>query len=286
MAPRKSFPARVRRVVAIWIDAFAKHDMLTYASAIAFQMLKSLIPLGLLGVALLGVAGRRDVWTMQIASALHRKLDPTAYRAINAGVDKIFAHDSVPLLVFASALTVWYVSGAVRAVMGAINRIYETEENRPFWTRWPLSFALALCTVAGVVGAALLVLAVPRPGGVVGVLASAGLWVAAIGALGVAAGLLVRLGPIEQRPKRWASAGAVLIVGTWVVTSIVFRWYVSSLANFKTAVGQLAVFIVLMVYVYASSIVFLVGVQLDELLRADATPGQRGMLEVLFGKRH
>jgi membrane protein len=170
--------------------------------------------------------------------------------------------------------------------MGAINRIYETEENRPFWTRWPLSFALALCTVAGVVGAALRVLAVPRPGGVVGVLASAGLWVAAIGALGVAAGLLVRLGPIEQRPKRWASAGAVLIVGTWVVTSIVFRWYVSSLANFKTAVGQLAVFIVLMVYVYASSIVFLVGVQLDELLRADATPGQRGMLEVLFGKRH
>ena len=72
-------------------------------------------------------------------------------------------------------------------------------------------------------------------------------------------------------------------VVTWIVTSIVFRWYVSSIANFKTAVGQLTVFIVLMVYVYASSIVFLVGVELDEQLRADATSGERGVLSVLFG---
>jgi hypothetical protein len=38
-----------------------------------------------------------------------------------------------------------------------------------------------------------------------------------------------------------------------------------------------------MVYVYASSIVFLVGVELDEQLRADATSGERGVLSVLFG---
>ncbi len=99
-------------------------------------------------------------------------------------------------------------------------------------------------------------------------------------------GLLVRYGPVEPRPKKWASTGAVLVVATWIVTSIVFRWYVSSIANFKSAIGQLTVFLVLMVYAYASSIVFLVGVQLDELLREDANAEERGILHVLFGIRH
>src|SRR3954470_5443622 len=48
------------------------------------------------------------------------------------------------------------------------------------------------------------------------------------------------------RPRRAAAEevgkrGAVLVITTWIVTSIVFRVYVSSIANFKTAVGQLTV---------------------------------------------
>jgi uncharacterized BrkB/YihY/UPF0761 family membrane protein len=46
------------------------------------------------------------------------------------------------------------------------------------------------------------------------------------------------------------------------------------------------VFIVLMVYVYASSIVFLVGVQLDELIREDARADEHGILHILFGLRN
>ena len=39
----------------------------------------------------------------------------------------------------------------------------------------------------------------------------------------------------------------------------------------------------MILYVYVSSIILLVGVELDELLRKDATAGQRGALKVLFG---
>ena len=42
-------------------------------------------------------------------------------------------------------------------------------------------------------------------------------------------------------------------------------------------------FLVLIGYVYTSSIILMVGVELDELLREDATAGQHGVLEVLFG---
>jgi membrane protein len=277
---------RLRQTVQIWLDAFAEHDLLTYASAIAFQVLKSLIPLTLLGIALLGALGRQDVWTDDVAPTVKSRFDPPVYRAVDFAVNKIFDHNSAPVLVFAALLTVWYVSGGVRAIMGGINRIYGADENRPLWRRWPLSFGLAVCVVAGVVGAALLVVAVPTPGGGWGVPVAIARWLGAIAALALAAGLLVRLGPVKRRPKKWASAGAVLVVATWIVTSLVFRWYVGSIANFRTAIGQLTVFLVLIVYVYASSIVFLVGVELDELLREDANAEERGILHVLFGIRH
>jgi membrane protein len=283
MASRAEVETRLRKTVEIWIDAFAEHDLLTYASAIAFQVLKSLIPLSLLGIALLGTVGRQDVWTGRLAPALRKRFDPPVYHAIDFAVKKIFAHNSVTILVFAAVLTVWYVSGGVRAIMGGINRIYDVEDNRPFWRRWPVSFALSFFVVAGVVGATLLVVAVPTPSGGWEVPVEIVRWAGAVVALAFAVGILVRYGPVERRPKRWASAGAVLVIVTWIVTTLVFRWYVGSLANFKTAVGQLTVFLILMVYVYASSIVFLVGVELDELLREDATADERGILNVLFG---
>lgn len=39
------------------------------------------------------------------------------------------------------------------------------------------------------------------------------------------------------------------------------------MANFKTAVGSLTVFLVLTAYVFTSAAIFLLGVQFDELLR-------------------
>jgi membrane protein len=286
MATRADLQGRVRAVVDIWVDAFGEHDLLTQASAIAFQVLKSLIPLSLLGIALLGALGRRDIWTDHIAPAIQSHVDPPIYHAIDYAVNKIFSHNSGPLIVFAALLTIWYISGAVRAMIGGINRIYETDDNRPVWHRWLLSLGLAVCVVSAVVGAALLIAAVPTPSGAAGVPAVIARWLGAIGLLSLVTGLLVRFGPAERRPKKWASTGAVLVIVTWIVTTLGFRWYVESVANFKTAIGQLTVFIVLMVYVYASSIVFLVGVQLDELIREDARADERGILHILFGLRN
>jgi membrane protein len=283
VASRTTVVNRTRGAVELLHERFAEHELLTYASAIAFQVLKSLIPLTLLGIALLGAVGRRDVWTKHMAPALKSRLDQPVFHAIDFAVEKIFASNSAGLIAFSAFLTVWFVSGGVRAIMGAINRIYEAEDKRPFWIRWLLSFGLALCVVVGIVGAALLVEAVPKQDGGLEILLVAVRWLGALGALIAATGVLVRLAPARRRPKRWASAGAVLVIATWIVTSFAFQWYVTTIANFKTAVGQLTVFIVLMAYAYASSIVLLVGIEIDELLREDASSEERGILDVLFG---
>jgi uncharacterized BrkB/YihY/UPF0761 family membrane protein len=73
------------------------------------------------------------------------------------------------------------------------------------------------------------------------------------------------------------------VIVTWIGATLIFELLVSHLLDFKTATGSLAVFLVLIGYVYTSSIILIVGLELDELLREDATTGQRGVLELLFG---
>ena len=73
------------------------------------------------------------------------------------------------------------------------------------------------------------------------------------------------------------------MIAAWIVATLIFELFVSHVANFKSATGQLTVFLVLITYVYISSIILLVGVELDEMLREDATRGHKGVLEVLFG---
>jgi membrane protein len=275
--------ARLRRFVELWVDLFNRHLLLDHASAIAFNVLKALVPLTLLGLAVLGATGQQDVWSETLFPRLQQHLQPQTAHAINAGAERIFSTDSTGLIVFAALLVVWYVSGAVRAVMGSINDVYEADETRSWKVRYPISFGLALAIAFCLVGALLVVTIGPTLAhdGVAGVVVSIGRWLVAIGLLALAVAALVRYAPAERRAKKWASAGSVLVIVTWIGATLLFELFVTHVANFKTAVGSLTVFLVLIGYVYTSSIIFLVGVELDELLREDAAADERGLLELL-----
>jgi uncharacterized BrkB/YihY/UPF0761 family membrane protein len=80
----------------------------------------------------------------------------------------------------------------------------------------------------------------------------------------------VRYGPAEHPEARWASAGSLAVIGSWILATVGFKWWVSSVANFETATGTLTAFLVLTAYVFVSAAIFLLGAQLDELLRKDA----------------
>jgi membrane protein len=282
VAPRRK--TRLRELVNLWNDLFDEHDLITYASAIAFRAFVALIPLVLLGVALLGAFGQQDVWNDRIAPQLESRLLLAVFGGIDATVQRIFEKNSAGLIAFAAALTVWDVSSAVRTCMRALTRIEDTKDERPWWIRIPVSLGIAVAVIVGVIGAILLIVGARNT-----VRGGWGLpfaflrWIAAIALLGVAFTILARFAPAERRPKKWASAGATLVVVSWIVQSLIFRWYVTSVANFRSAIGTLAVFLVLTTYVYVASIVLLIGMQLDELVRRDATTGERGILDLVRG---
>jgi membrane protein len=113
------------------------------------------------------------------------------------------------------------------------------------------------------------------------VVVAIGRWLVAVALLAIAVGLLMRYAPVEPRSGAWISGGSVLVILAWVAASMIFRLLVTEALNFRTATGGLTVFLVLSGYVYTSAIIFLLGVEVDELLREDAAEGERGLLEVL-----
>ena len=64
-ARRKSFEG----IVDLWLGLFDEHNLLTYASAIAFQTFIAFIALTLLGLGLLGAIGDERPWTDTIGPA-------------------------------------------------------------------------------------------------------------------------------------------------------------------------------------------------------------------------
>ena len=97
-----------------------------------------------------------------------------------------------------------------------------------------------------------------------------GRWLVAVCLLGLALGLIVRFAPAERPQVRWASAGSLLVIAVWIVASLLFKLWVSHVANFKSPIGSLAGLLILTTYVFVSAAIFLVGAELDELLRKQA----------------
>jgi membrane protein len=248
-------------------EAFVQHNLLTYAAAIAFQGLIALVPLALLGLALLGAAGREDVWTGDVAPKLHGRVLPQVYDGIDATARKVLSNGSPGLIVFAAVLSTWYLTAALRAVMEALNRVHDVNDERPWWHRLGVALGLGVLTGVCLVGSAILLLTPPSTHGAATALLDLARWLAAVLLLGLVVGMLVRFAPAERPEARWASAGAVLVVASWIVASVAFRFWITDVVNFRSPIGSLSALLVLTSYLFVSAIVFLVGAQLDELLR-------------------
>jgi len=275
--------ASFKALVDLWVDLFDRHNLLTYASAIAFQTFVAVVALLLLVLGVLSEIGRQDVWTKQIAPEIEPKVLHQVYDGINATIDKIFGSSSVGLIAFAAVLTIWETSGVVRACMGAFAQIYEDEETRPWWIRFPISFGIALVLTAGVLGALLLTTAARTAvHGSWGVPFAIARWLLALALLTLAFGILVRYAPVKPRTSRWASGGATLCVVAWTVQSLIFVEYLRTFANYQTPAGSLLGIYFVTTFLYVAAIILMVGVELDEQLREDVSEGQeRGILELV-----
>jgi membrane protein len=268
--PRSTY-LRGRRFLSVWVERFARDNVLTTASAISFQLLTAAAALIFLFLALIGLFNQTTLWSDHIAPTLAARLPEPAFHALSTAVKHVFASSQVPLVVFASLLTTWEVSGAVRAVMGALNRVYGVEESRSTIRRFAVSFALAALISVLVLGAVILVLsgALGSSSGVIAVILTLLRWAGALVLLLLAIAALTRFAPVKVQPWRFVSAGSILTVVAWAVLSLGYRIYLEDVASLRSPEGLLTLVLSSAGYLYTSSIAFLVGVECNDVMARD-----------------
>jgi membrane protein len=101
--------------------------------------------------------------------------------------------------------------------------------------------------------------------------------VLAVGFLSLAVGLLVHVAPATFQPLPWVSLGTAIVIVWWVIVSVCFYVYLTTVASYGSVFGSLASVIVVMAYLYISTTAFLFGAQLDAIIRAQATGALSGV---------
>ena len=76
--------------------------------------------------------------------------------------------------------------------------------------------------------------------------------------------VLYRFGPSRRYAKwRWVSVGSVFAALMWIAVSLVFSWYLSKFADYNATYGSLGAVIGLMMWLWISTTVILVGAELN-----------------------
>jgi len=267
---------RGRELRRALLDGFKQHDLLTYSSAISFQILTAVVPFVMTMLALAGLLHMDDVWRDHVAPEIRLHISADVFSVISSAVDKALSDKQLLWATLGGGLALWQVSGAVRAVMGAFERIYGASSERPFRRRYLISFALAIATGACFVLATLSLVFAPffeiRGSGLAWeVFAFVVRWTLAVGFLTLAVGLLVHVAPATIQPMPWVSLGTTIVTVSWVIVSLGFYYYLTALASYESVFGGLASVIVGFGYLYTSTTTFLFGAQLDAIIRAQAT---------------
>src|SRR4051794_37870034 len=105
--PSGGWSEKGRALAGRLATAAGEHHLTAYASAIAFRALVALVPLTLLGLALLSAFGLEGVWRDSIAPAIQGHATQPVFHAIDYSVQKIFSSGTAGLIVFAGALLLW-----------------------------------------------------------------------------------------------------------------------------------------------------------------------------------
>ncbi|MBV9916681.1 MAG: YihY/virulence factor BrkB family protein [Solirubrobacterales bacterium] len=276
------FRERVGALARVLAGAFKAHDLLTYASAISFQILTAIVPFALFALALAGLLDANGVWRDHLEAPIRDNVSPAVFAVIRDAVTKVVANRRVLWATLGGVLALWQISGAIRAVMGALARIYGSPRERPTVRRYTISFILSVEVSACFILAALCLLFAPfvsNPhAGVLWAAFAIGVrWGLVILLLFVVVGLLVRHAPSRPQTVPWVSLGAAIVIALWVIVSLAFYVYLVDIADYDSIFGGLASAIVGMAYLYLSATVFLFGAQLDAIIRTQVTGRAAGV---------
>jgi membrane protein len=239
------------------------------AAALTFYGVLSLFPFLLFIVALAGLV-IQPAQAQAIIGALGRQVPPAFSQLPYAQLAQLTSGPSRGLLTFSALTALWSATAGVVSLMTALNTAYGVMESRPRWKVYGIALGMMLAgailaLLAGLVAVATPVLAT-RLGAPWTTLAG---WLrlplAALMMMILWAALYSVLPDSRQRFK-FMTPGSVIGVLVWLAASLGFSFYVSHFGTFGVTYGALGGIIVLLLWMWISSLALLLGAEINAVL--------------------
>jgi membrane protein len=265
----------LRDLVTRTVLNFVRHDLGTYAAALAFNLILALFPFVIFLLGLVGVVDRPEFFDWLLDQA-RVTLPGDAYRSVRQVVDEVRGNQQSGFISIGIGLALWAASTGVRSVMTGLNAAYDIPESRPIWVVYPLSilYTIGLAILLSLAAGLMLL----GPQGAQWVAGRVGLselfvaiwewarWPAVVVLLLLAVATVYYVAPDVEQPFVLVTPGSLLTVTVWLAASIGFSYYVGAFGNYGATYGSLGGVIVLLIYCFLSSAVLLLGAALNAVI--------------------
>ena len=249
-------------------------DVTALGAQLAFFFLLSLFPLLIFIVTLLPYLNLQED---QLFSILRTYAPGDVYMLIDGTLDEVLSDRNGGLLSLGIIATVWSASNGMNALIKSLNRSYDLEETRPFFIARGISIIFTLLLITLFVVA----LALPIFGKQIGTFLFSylgykegflGVWnnirwtIPPVMIFSVFM-LLYWIAPNRKLYLRSVIPGAIFATLGWIIVSLGFSMYVSKFANYSATYGSIGGIIVLMMWLYFSGTILMVGGQINAVMQ-------------------
>jgi membrane protein len=272
-------PARSWKDIALRVkDEIAADRVSLVAAGVAFYALLAIFPAITAIMALGGLIFEPSEVTAQL-TAITGVIPKEAAQIIIDQATSVAGSEQQGLgfaFVVGLVLAIYSASKGMGSLIQGLNVVYDVEEKRGFIKRTLWTLGLTVFLIVGLVVGLAAVLAVPvvlgfvaLPGWLETVLGLSR-WVilAVMTIFGLA--VLYRYAPSREDVEwKWLPGGAIAACLIWLIASVGFSIYVSNFGSYNESFGSIAGVIVLLMWLWISAFIILLGAELNAEFEAD-----------------
>lgn len=242
------------------------------AAQLAYYFFLALFPALLFFVAIISfmpVSGLMDAITAMLA----RVAPGEVLSIVQEQIGKIANDKSAGLLTLGMLGTIWSTSSGMTAIVDTLNQAYDIQESRPWWKVRLLAIGLTIALAVFIVVSFALVLVGPTLAEKVAVWMHMGpafewtwkilQWPVVFALVALAVALIYYFAPDAEQEWVWITPGSILATMLWLITSLLFKFYVSHFTSYTATYGIIGGAIVLMLWFYVSALAVLIGAELN-----------------------
>lgn len=259
-------------------DDINNNHTMAMAAGLSYYFVMSLFPLLILAAALVGYLPIPDLFGKIVGSMQH-VIPSDSMGLVRAVLRDVISPHKGGFLTIGILGTMWSASGGFASLIEALNVAYDVPETRPIWKTRGLAIGL-MFVIGGlmVVGAVAMFLG-PQFGAWIAAKTSLSWafarvwpvlrWGVSVSFMVLAVELVFYWAP-NVKQRFWATLpGAAIGVGFWIAASYGLGLYFQHFAHFNKTYGTLGAAVALMVWLYWSWFVILLGAEVNsELLKA------------------